>query len=182
LIVGGGMAYTFFAAQGYPVGDSLCESDKFDLAKAMIEKARVKQVKFLLPVDTVVGRTFAPDTEAKTVNSHEIPEGWLGLDIGEKTRALFSQALKGCGTILWNGPMGVFEWERFAAGTTAIATAVAESGAVSIIGGGDSAAAVQKLGFAAKMSHISTGGGASLEFLEGKELPGIACLNERVSE
>ncbi|MDR1927536.1 MAG: phosphoglycerate kinase [Oscillospiraceae bacterium] len=179
LIIGGGMAYTFFAAQGYPVGTSLCEPEKFELALAMLAKAKEKGVNFLLPVDTVVGKTFAADTEAMTVLSNKIPEGWMGLDIGEKTRTLFSEALTGCGTIIWNGPMGVSEWDAFAKGTVAIAAAVAESGAISIIGGGDSAAAVQKLGFASKMSHISTGGGASLEFLEGKELPGIACLNER---
>jgi phosphoglycerate kinase len=179
LIVGGGMAYTFFAAQGHTVGTSLCEPDKFDLALEMLQKAKDKGVRFLLPVDTVVGEAFDPQTPSKTVDSTQIPDGWMGLDIGEKTRVLFAEALKGSGTIIWNGPMGVSEWERFAAGTIAVATAVADSDAISIIGGGDSAAAVQKLGFASKMSHISTGGGASLEFLEGKELPGIAALNEK---
>jgi phosphoglycerate kinase len=179
LIVGGGMAYTFFAAQGNTVGTSLCEPEKFELALAMLKKAEEKGVRFLLPVDTVVGKEFDANTEAKTVASDAIPDGWMGLDIGEKTRTIFADAIKGSGTVIWNGPMGVFEFEQFAKGTVAVATAVAESGAISIIGGGDSAAAVQKLGFAAKMSHISTGGGASLEFLEGKELPGIACLNEK---
>ncbi|MDR1734085.1 MAG: phosphoglycerate kinase [Oscillospiraceae bacterium] len=179
LIVGGGMAYTFFAAQGYGVGTSLNEPDKYDLALEMLQKAKDKGVKFLLPIDTVVGKEFDANTESMTVDSDELPDGWMGMDIGEKTRKLFADALKGAGTIIWNGPMGVSEWEKFAAGTIAIATAVAESGAISIIGGGDSAAAVQKLGFADKMSHISTGGGASLEFLEGKELPGIACIDEK---
>ena len=179
LIVGGGMAYTFFAAQGWNVGTSLCEPDKFDLALAMLEKAKARGVNFLLPVDTVVGKEFDPNTEFRTVLSNEIPEGWMGLDIGEQTRALFAAAIAGSGTVIWNGPMGVSEWDNFARGTIAVATAVAESGAVSIIGGGDSAAAVKKLGFEKKMSHVSTGGGASLEFLEGKELPGIACLNDK---
>jgi phosphoglycerate kinase len=179
LIVGGGMAYTFFAAQGNTVGTSLCETDKFDLALAMLEKAKAKGVNFLLPVDTVVGLAFDANTEFKTVPSDEIPDGWMGLDIGEKTRALFADAIAGSGTVIWNGPMGVSEWENFAKGTVAVATAVADSGPISIIGGGDSAAAVKKLGFEKKMSHVSTGGGASLEFLEGKELPGVACLSEK---
>ncbi len=179
LIVGGGMAYTFFVAKGYTIGTSLCEEDKVELAKEMMKKAEDKGVKFLLPIDTVVGKEFDANTEFKTVNSNEIPDGWMGLDIGPKTREIFAEAVKGSGTVIWNGPMGVSEWENFANGTIAVATAVAQSGAISIIGGGDSAAAVQKLGFADKMSHISTGGGASLEFLEGKELPGIAALNEK---
>ena len=179
LIIGGGMAYTFFKAQGYSIGTSLCEEDKLDLAKATLEKAEKAGVKFLLPVDTKVGREFDPDTESQVVDSHEIPDGWMGLDIGPKTIELFSDAIKGAGTVVWNGPMGVSEWDNFAKGTIGVASAVAESGAISIIGGGDSAAAVEKLGFAEKMTHISTGGGASLEFLEGKELPGIACLNEK---
>lgn len=179
LIVGGGMAYTFFAAQGHPIGTSLCEPDKFDLALAMLKKAEDKGVKFLLPSDTVVGLAFDPNTEFQTVPSDQLPEGWMGLDIGEATRARFVEAVKGAGTVIWNGPMGVSEWENFAGGTIAVATAVADSGAISIIGGGDSAAAVKKLGFESKMSHVSTGGGASLEFLEGKELPGIACLNDK---
>ncbi|MDR1805192.1 MAG: phosphoglycerate kinase [Clostridium sp.] len=179
LIVGGGMSYTFQAAQGHKIGTSLCEDDKFDLALEMLKKAQDKGVKFLLPVDTVVGKEFKPDTEYKTVHAQDIDDGWMGLDIGEDTRKLFAEAIKGAGTVIWNGPMGVSEWEHFAGGTIAVATAVADSGAISIIGGGDSAAAVQKLGFADKMSHISTGGGASLEFLEGKELPGIACLLDK---
>ena len=179
LIIGGGMAYTFFAAKGWAVGTSLCEEDKIDLAKTMMQKAIDKNVNFLLPVDTKVGKEYAPDTEAKVVDSDKIEADWMGLDIGTKTQALFADAIKGSGTVIWNGPMGVSEWENFASGTIAVATAVAESGAISVIGGGDSAAAVVKLGFAEKMSHISTGGGASLEFLEGKELPGIAALNDK---
>ena len=179
LIIGGGMAYTFFKAQGYGIGTSLCEEDKLELAKATLEKAQKNGVKFLLPVDTKVGKAFDPDTESQVVDSTSIPEGWMGLDIGPKTIELFSEAIKGAATVVWNGPMGVSEWDNFAKGTIGVASAVAESGAISIIGGGDSAAAVEKLGFADKMTHISTGGGASLEFLEGLELPGIACLNEK---
>ena len=177
LIIGGGMAYTFMNALGYSIGTSICEADKVELAKDMMAKAKEKGVKFLIPVDNVVGMEYKPDTEHKVVDSDKIPDGWMGLDIGPKTAELFSDAVKGAGTVVWNGPMGVSEWENFAAGTIAVAKAVAESGAISIIGGGDSAAAVEKLGFADKMTHISTGGGASLEFLEGKVLPGIACLN-----
>ncbi len=179
LIIGGGMAYTFMKALGYSIGTSICENDKVDLAKEMMAKAKEKGVKFLIPVDNVVATEYKADAEYKTVNSDTIPEGWMGLDIGPKTRELFTNALKGAGTVVWNGPMGVSEWEHFAAGTIAVAKAVAESGAISIIGGGDSAAAVEKLGYADKMTHISTGGGASLEFLEGRVLPGIACLNEK---
>lgn len=179
LIIGGGMAYTFFKAQGHTIGTSICEEDKLELAKETIEKAAQKGVKFLLPVDNKVGREYKPDTESMTVGSDDIPDGWMGLDIGPATQELFSNAIKGAGTVVWNGPMGVSEWDNFAQGTIAVAKAVAESGAISIIGGGDSAAAVQKLGFADKMTHISTGGGASLEFLEGKELPGIAALNDK---
>ena len=179
LIIGGGMAYTFMNALGYSIGTSICENDKVELAKDTMAKAKEKGVKFLIPVDNVVGTEYKPDTEYKTVDSDTIPDGWMGLDIGPKSRELFAGAIKGAGTVVWNGPMGVSEWENFAAGTIAVAKAVAESGAISIIGGGDSAAAVEKLGFADKMTHISTGGGASLEFLEGLELPGIACLNEK---
>ena len=179
LIIGGGMAYTFMNALGYSIGTSICEADKVELAKDMMAKAKEKGVKFLIPVDNVVGMEYKPDTEHKVVDSDKIPDGWMGLDIGPKTAELFSDAVKGAGTVVWNGPMGVSEWENFAAGTIAVAKAVAESGAISIIGGGDSAAAVEKLGFADKMTHISTGGGASLEFLEGKVLPGIACLNDK---
>ena len=179
LIIGGGMAYTFFAAQGYSVGTSLCERDKIDLAKEMMAKAEAKGVKFLLPIDNRVGKAYDENTEYMDVNSDNIPDGWMGLDIGAETQKLFADAIKGAGTVVWNGPMGVSEWTNFAAGTNAVANAVAESGAISIIGGGDSAAAVEKLGYADKMTHISTGGGASLEFLEGLELPGIACLQDK---
>ena len=179
IIIGGGMAYTFMKALGYEIGTSLLEADRVDDAKAMMETAKAKGVQFIIPVDNKVGKEYDPNTEAMVISSDNIPEGWMGLDIGPKTQALFADAIKGSGTVIWNGPMGVSEWENFAAGTIAVAKAVAESGAISIIGGGDSAAAVQKLGFADKMSHISTGGGASLEFLEGKELPGIAALSDK---
>ena len=182
LIVGGGMAYTFFAAQGHSVGTSICEEDKIDLAKSMMKLAEEKGVKFLIPVDNRVGLEYKADTENKIVDSDDIPDGWMGLDIGPKTEKLFADALQGAGTVIWNGPMGVSEWENFASGTISVANAVAkatDAGAVSIIGGGDSAAAVKKLGFNDKMTHVSTGGGASLEFLEGKDLPGIACIGTK---
>ena len=179
IIIGGGMAYTFFVANGNSVGTSLLEEDKVELAREMMKKAADKGVQFLLPVDNVVGDKFDAECESKVVDSDKIPDGWMGLDIGPKTIELFSAAIKGAGTVVWNGPLGVFEMPRFAKGTEAVAKAVAESGAISIIGGGDSAAAVEKLGYADKMTHISTGGGASLEFLEGLELPGIAALNDR---
>ncbi len=179
LIIGGGMAYTFFKSLGYNVGTSLCEDDKVELAREMMAKAEAKGVKFLIPVDNKLGKEYDENTESMFCNSNEIPDGWMGLDIGPKTQELFSNAIKGAGTVVWNGPMGVSEWKNFAAGTECVANAVAESGAISIIGGGDSAAAVEKLGFADKMTHISTGGGASLEFLEGLELPGIACLMDK---
>ena len=179
LIVGGGMAYTFFAAQGHSVGTSICEEDKIELAKEMMETAKAKGVNFLIPVDNRVGLEYNENTEHMIVDSDDIPDGWMGLDIGPKTEKLFADAIKGAGTVIWNGPMGVSEWKNFASGTIAVATAIAESGAISIVGGGDSAAAVQKLGFADKMSHISTGGGASLEFLEGKDLPGVVALNDK---
>ena len=179
LIIGGGMAYTFFKAQGYSIGTSICEDDKIELAREMLKKAADKGVKFLLPIDNVIGKEYDENTEFSTVDSDSIPDGWMGLDVGPKTQKLFSDALVGAGTVVWNGPMGVSEWKNFAAGTEAVAKAVAESGAVSIIGGGDSAAAVEKLGYAAKMTHVSTDGGASLEFLEGLELPGIACLQNK---
>ena len=179
LIVGGGMAYTFMKYLGHNIGTSLLEADKVELAGEMMAKAKEKGVNFLIPVDNKVGKEYDPNTEAMIVNSDDIPDGWMGLDIGPKSQELFANAIKGAGTVIWNGPMGVSEWENFAAGTIAVANAVAESGSTSIIGGGDSAAAVQKLGFADKMSHISTGGGASLEYMEGKELPGIAALNEK---
>ena len=179
LIIGGGMAYTFMKSLGYNVGTSLLEADKVELAAEMMKKAEEKGVKFLIPVDNKVGKEYKADTEAMVVNSDDIPDGWMGLDIGPKTQAIFADAVKDAGTVIWNGPMGVSEWANFASGTIAVATAIAESNAISIIGGGDSAAAIQKLGFADKMSHISTGGGASLEYLEGKVLPGIAALNDK---
>ena len=179
IIIGGGMAYTFIKAMGYEVGNSLLEADRLDYAKEMIARAKEKGVAFLLPVDTLVGKEFAADTESKAVDIDAIPDGWMGLDIGPKTIALYEDAIKGAGTVVWNGPMGVFEFDRFAEGTRAVARAVAASGAVSIVGGGDSAAAVEQLGFADQITHISTGGGASLEFLEGKQLPGVVCLMDK---
>lgn len=178
LIIGGGMAYTFMKANGLEVGESLLEADKVDYAKEMMEKAKAKGVNFLIPVDTVVAQEFKNDTEFKTVEGG-IPAGWQGLDIGEKTRELFANALKDAKTVVWNGPMGVFEFANFAKGTIAVAEALANIDATTIIGGGDSAAAVNQLGFADKMSHISTGGGASLEFLEGKELPGVVAADDK---
>lgn len=179
IIIGGGMAYTFMKYLGHSIGTSLLEEDWVEKAGQMMADARAKGVNFLIPVDNKVGKEYDENTESQIVNSDEIPDGWMGLDIGPKSQELFVEAIKGAGTVIWNGPMGVSEWENFAAGTIAVANAVAESGAVSIIGGGDSVAAVTKLGFADKMSHISTGGGASLEFLEGKELPGIAALQDK---
>ena len=179
IIIGGGMAYTFIKAQGGEIGTSLLEADKMDYALEMIQKAKDRGVKLLLPVDTMAGDQFAADCARKVVPTNAIPADWMGLDIGPETIKLFTKAVKGAGTVVWNGPMGVFEFPAFAAGTEAIAAALAESGAVTIVGGGDSAAAVEKLGFADKMTHISTGGGASLEFLEGKELPGVACLLDK---
>ena len=179
LIIGGGMAYTFMKALGHSIGDSLLEAEQVENAGQMMKDAEAKGVKFLIPIDNKVGREYKEDTEAMVVNSDEIPDGWMGLDIGPETQKLFADAIQGAGTVIWNGPMGVSEWDNFAAGTIAVAKAVADSGAISIVGGGDSVAAVTKLGFSDKMSHISTGGGASLEFLEGKELPGIAALNDK---
>ena len=179
LIIGGGMAYTFVKALGGDIGSSLCETDKLDYAKEMIEKAKAKGVNFLIPTDTVIGDKFAADAATDTVAAGKIPEGWMGLDIGPDTVKAFAGAVKNAGTVIWNGPMGVFEFEKFAEGTKAVAAAIAESGAISIIGGGDSASAVKKLGFEKQMTHISTGGGASLELLEGLELPGIACLQDK---
>lgn len=179
LIIGGGMAYTFAVAKGGHVGESLLELDKVDYAREMIAKAEEKGVNLLLPVDTVVTKEFKNDTEFKTVPTGEIPDGWMGLDIGEKTRALFADAIKNAKTVVWNGPMGVFEFENFASGTKAVAEAMAAIDATTIIGGGDSAAAVNQLGYGSKMTHISTGGGASLEFLEGKELPGVAAVDDK---
>ena len=179
LMIGGGMAYTFFKAQGYEVGNSLCEPDKCELALNLMEKAKNKGVKLMLPVDTKIGKEFKPDTESKTVAWTEIPEGWEGFDIGERTIEMFKNELKTAKTVVWNGPLGLFEFDQFAIGTNAIAHALAEIDATTIIGGGDSAAAVEKAGLADKMTHISTGGGASLEFLEGKKLPGIECLQDK---
>ncbi len=179
LLIGGGMAYTFLKAMGYEIGDSLLDAESIDLAKQLMETAKQKGVKLLLPVDTVVAKAFAADAEHMTVASNAIPAGWQGLDIGEKTRELFAAEIKNAKTVIWNGPMGVFEFPEFAKGTEAVAKACAECGGTTIIGGGDSASAVKKLGYADKMTHISTGGGASLEFLEGKVLPGVAALNDK---
>lgn len=179
LLIGGGMAYTFFKAMGYEIGDSLLDAESIDLAKQLMETAKEKGVKLLLPVDTVVAKAFAADAEHMTVSANAIPAGWQGLDIGEKTRELFAAEIKNAKTVIWNGPMGVFEFPEFAKGTEAVAKACAECGGTTIIGGGDSASAVKKLGYADKMTHISTGGGASLEFLEGKVLPGVAALNDK---
>lgn len=179
LIIGGGMAYTFMKALGEEVGDSLLEADYLDYAKEMMDKAKEKGVNLLIPVDTVVADDFSNDANIKTVERGGIEAGWQGLDIGPKTRALFADALKDAKTVVWNGPMGCFEMPNFAAGTVAVAEALAEIDATTIIGGGDSAAAVNQLGFGDKMTHISTGGGASLEFLEGKELPGVAAANDK---
>lgn len=179
IIIGGGMSYTFMKAMGKEIGTSLCEDDKLDLAKDLMAKAEAKGVKLLLPIDTVCADHFAADATPVVYEAGALPADMMGLDIGPKTVELFSEAVKDAGTVVWNGPMGVFEFDAFAVGTKAVAKAIAESNAVSIIGGGDSAAAVEKLGFADKMSHISTGGGASLEFLEGLVLPGIACLEDK---
>ena len=179
VIIGGGMAYTFAKAQGGSIGKSLCEPDKLDYALEMIEKAKKNGVKLLLPTDTVAADDFSNDAHRQVVSTMVIPDGWEGMDIGPDTITAFCAAVKGAGTVVWNGPMGVFEFEKFAAGTRAMAQALADSGAVTIVGGGDSAAAVEQLGFADKITHISTGGGASLEFLEGKELPGVACLLDK---
>ncbi|NLJ41443.1 MAG: phosphoglycerate kinase [Clostridiales bacterium] len=179
LIIGGGMAYTFFKARGYEIGDSLLEADKVELAASLEEKAKAKGVKLLLPVDTVVAREFKADAEHKTVDSDNIPAGWLGVDIGPKSREIFGEEIKNAGTVVWNGPMGVFEMPAFAKGTQAIAEYMSICEGTTIIGGGDSAAAVKQMGYADKMTHISTGGGASLEFLEGKILPGVAALKDK---
>ena len=179
LIIGGGMSYTFLKAMGYTVGTSLLEEDKVDYAKDMMDKAKEKGVELLLPVDNVVADKFSADAEPVTTEDQNIPEGYMGLDIGPKSAKLYADAVKGAKTVIWNGPMGVFEFENFAKGTIAVAEAMAEADATTVIGGGDSAAAVNILGFGDKMSHISTGGGASLEFLEGKVLPGIAALNDK---
>ena len=179
LMIGGAMAYTFFKAMGYSVGNSICEEDKLDLARSLMEKAKAKGVKFMLPIDTKVGKEFSKDTESKTVKYTEIPDGWEGFDIGAETIALYSEELKKAKTVIWNGPVGLFEFDQFAIGTNSIAKILSELDAVTIVGGGDSAAAVEKAGLADKFTHISTGGGASLEFLEGKKLPGIEALQDK---
>ena len=179
LMIGGAMAYTFFKSMGYNVGNSICELDKLDLAKELMEKAKAKGVKLMLPVDTKVGKEFDPNTESKVVKYTEIPDEWEGYDIGTETIALYSEELKKAKTVIWNGPVGLFEFDQFAVGTNSIAKALADIDAVKIIGGGDSAAAVEKAGLAEKFTHISTGGGASLEFLEGKKLPGIEALQDK---
>ena len=179
IIIGGGMAYTFAKAQGGSIGKSLCEDDKLDYALEMIAKAKKNGVKLLLPSDTVAADDFSNDAKRQVVSTMAIPEGWEGMDIGPDTIKVFCDAVKGAGTVVWNGPMGVFEFDNFAAGTRAMAQALADSGAITIVGGGDSAAAVEQMGFADKITHISTGGGASLEFLEGTELPGVACLLDK---
>ena len=179
IVIGGGMAYTFAKAQGGSIGKSLCENDKLDYALEMIEKAKKNCVKLLLPIDTVAADNFSNDAKRMVVSTMAIPDDYEGMDIGPETTKLFCDAVKGAGTVVWNGPMGVFEFENFAAGTRAMAQALADSGVVTIVGGGDSAAAVEQMGFADKITHISTGGGASLEFLEGLELPGVACLLDK---
>jgi phosphoglycerate kinase len=178
LIIGGGMAYTFLKAQGHDVGNSLCEEDQLDYARDMIEKAKAKGKRLLLPIDNVAADKFDPEANTQIVGN-DIPAGWMALDIGPKTTELYAAAIKEAKTVVWNGPMGCFEMQKFAGGTMGVCKAVAESGAVSIIGGGDSVSAVNKSGLADKMTHISTGGGASLEFLEGKELPGVAALSDK---
>lgn len=180
LLIGGGMTYTFYKAQGYSVGDSVCEEDKLDLARELLKKAEENGVKMLLPVDNVVGKEFAENTDSQIVKADAIPDGWQGLDIGPETIELYKNELKDARTVLWNGPIGVFEFEKFANGTNEIANFIANlQNATTIIGGGDSAAAVTKAGLADKMTHISTGGGASLEYIEGKVLPGIECIQDK---
>jgi 3-phosphoglycerate kinase len=180
LMIGGAMAYTYFKSMGHNVGNSICELDKLDLAQELMEKAKAKGVKLMLPVDTKVGKEFDANTESKTVKYTEIPDGWEGFDIGQETIELYANELKNAKTVIWNGPVGLFEFEQFAIGTNAVAAALAElEDATTVIGGGDSAAAVEKAGLASKMTHISTGGGASLEFLEGKKLPGVECLQDK---
>ena len=179
LLIGGAMAYTFFKSMGYGVGNSICELDKLDLAQDIMKKAEEKGVKLMLPVDTKVGKEFKPDTESKVVKYTEIPDDWEGFDIGPETIQIYAEELKKAKTVIWNGPLGLSEFEQFAAGTDTIAQTLAESDAITIIGGGDSAAAIERMGIGDKFSHISTGGGASLEFLEGKKLPGIECLQDK---
>ncbi|MBQ6991891.1 MAG: phosphoglycerate kinase [Clostridia bacterium] len=179
LIIGGGMAYTFYKAQGHSIGTSICEEDKLELANSLLEKAKAKNVEILLPLDNNVSAEYSNDAESMIVSSEEIPEGFMGLDIGPKTIEKFEEVVKNAKTVVWNGPLGVCEFSKFEVGTKAVASILANIDATTIIGGGDSAAAIEKLGLADKMTHISTGGGASLEFLEGKLLPGIECLEEK---
>ena len=180
LMIGGGMAYTFFKSMGYNVGDSICELDKLDLAKELMEKAKAKGVKLMLPVDTKVGKEFKEDTESKVVPYTQIPDGWEGFDIGTETIKMYEEELKKAKTVIWNGPVGLFEFDQFAVGTNSLAKYLGSlEGVTTIIGGGDSAAAIEKLGIGDKFTHISTGGGASLEFLEGKKLPGVECLLDK---
>ncbi len=179
LIVGGGMAFTFLKAKGYEIGTSLLDADSVELAKEFMASAQERGVALLLPVDVVVADRFAADAATQVVAADQIPAGWMGLDIGPRTREQFAAAVKGAGTVIWNGPMGVNEWEAFVAGTAAVAQAMAACGGTTVIGGGDSAAAVEKLGLADRMSHVSTGGGASLEFMEGRVLPGVAALRDK---
>ena len=179
IIIGGGMTYTFLKAMGYEIGNSICQLDRIDIAKETIEKAEKKGVKLLFPIDTVCGKEFSNEAETIVVDSKEIPKGWQGLDIGPKAIEEFTQVLKNAKTVIWNGPLGVFEFEKFAKGTNAIAKVLSEINAITIVGGGDSVAAVEKGGFSDKITHISTGGGATLEYLEGKELPGIECLENK---
>lgn len=179
LIIGGAMAFTFLKSMGFGIGNSICEEDKLDLARELMSKAKEKGVKFMLPIDTKIGRGFAPDTESKIVRCDSIPEGWEGYDIGPETIELFINELKDAKTVVWNGPLGLFEFDQFAIGTNSIARALADMNSIRIVGGGDSAAAIEKIGLADKFTHISTGGGASLEFLEGKQLPGIEALQDK---
>ena len=179
LVIGGGMAFTFLKAKGYETGASLLDEEKIEYCKNMLAKAEESGVKLLLPVDVVVADKFAADAESKVVAADAIPAGWMGLDIGPETQKLFGEAVKNAGTVIWNGPMGVFEFPKFAKGTEAVAAAMAECKGVTVVGGGDSASAIEKMGYADKVSHVSTGGGASLEFMEGKELPGVACLLDK---
>ncbi len=179
IIIGGGMAYTFIKAEGFGIGNSLCEEDKLDLARELKAKAAEKGVKLLLPVDSKLGDKFAEDCDTAFADSENMPDGWMGMDIGPKTIKLYTEAIKGAGTVVWNGPMGVFEFPAFEDGTRAVAEALAECGGTTVIGGGDSAAAIKKFGYSDKVSHVSTGGGASLEYLEGKVLPGVEALEDK---
>ena len=179
LIIGGGMAFTFLKAKGYETGDSLLDTEKVDYCRDMLAKAEAKGVKLLLPVDVVIADKFAADAQSRVVAADAIPAGWQGLDIGPETQKLFGEAVKSAGTVIWNGPMGVFEFDAFAKGTEAVAAAMAECPGITVVGGGDSASAIEKMGYGDKVTHVSTGGGASLEFMEGKELPGVACLLDK---